>query len=96
MIPDALGTFEHEYGRAKYENGTRRPPYRRKRVLERKTGKRPPYRRKRVLERKTGKRDTSHSVPSKMSPGEQNMKNGPATTDAVENESECEKHENGT
>jgi hypothetical protein len=27
---DALNTAENEYGRAKYENGTRRPRYRRK------------------------------------------------------------------
>jgi hypothetical protein len=34
---DALGTAENESGRAKHENGTRRPRYRRKRVEARKT-----------------------------------------------------------
>jgi hypothetical protein len=34
---DALGTAENESGRAKHENETRRPWYRRKRVRERKT-----------------------------------------------------------
>jgi hypothetical protein len=34
--PDALATAENESGRAKHENGTRRPPYRRKRVRARK------------------------------------------------------------
>jgi hypothetical protein len=35
--PDTLGTAENEYGRAKYENGTQSPQYRRKIVRERKT-----------------------------------------------------------
>jgi hypothetical protein len=35
MGPDAIGTVEMEFGRAKHENGTRRPLYRRKRVRER-------------------------------------------------------------
>jgi hypothetical protein len=34
---DALGTTQNESGSAKYENGTRRPRFRRKRVWERKT-----------------------------------------------------------
>jgi hypothetical protein len=34
---DALGTVENEFRSAKHENGTRRPPHRRKRVRERKT-----------------------------------------------------------
>jgi hypothetical protein len=34
--PNALGTAENESGNAKHEKGTRRPRYRRKRVLERK------------------------------------------------------------
>jgi hypothetical protein len=34
---DARGTAENEYGRAQHENGTRRPPYRRKLVREHKT-----------------------------------------------------------
>jgi hypothetical protein len=35
--PDALRNVENEFERAKYENGTRRPRYRRKGVWERKT-----------------------------------------------------------
>jgi hypothetical protein len=35
--PDDLGTAENEFGSAKYENGTQRPRYRRKRVRESKT-----------------------------------------------------------
>jgi hypothetical protein len=34
--PDAFSTAENESGRAKHENGTRRPRYRRKLVRERK------------------------------------------------------------
>jgi hypothetical protein len=34
---DTLGTTENKYERAKHQNGTRRPPYRRKRVRARKT-----------------------------------------------------------
>jgi hypothetical protein len=34
---NTLGTAENESGRVKYENGTRRPPYRRKCVEARKT-----------------------------------------------------------
>jgi hypothetical protein len=33
----ALGTAENEFGNEKHENGTRRPQYRRKYVLEQKT-----------------------------------------------------------
>jgi hypothetical protein len=36
---DAVGTAENESGHAKHENGTWRPPYRRKRVRERKNMK---------------------------------------------------------
>jgi hypothetical protein len=36
-VPDALGTAENESGRAKHENGTLRPRYRRTRVRARKT-----------------------------------------------------------
>jgi hypothetical protein len=35
--PGALGTAKNEFGRAKHENGTRRPWYRLKRVRARKT-----------------------------------------------------------
>jgi hypothetical protein len=34
--PDDVGTAENEYGDANTENGTRRPPFCRKRVRERK------------------------------------------------------------
>jgi hypothetical protein len=37
MGPDTLGTAENQSGRAKLENGTRRPRYRRNRVQARKT-----------------------------------------------------------
>jgi hypothetical protein len=37
MGPDTLGIAENESGRAKLENGTRRPRYRRNRVRARKT-----------------------------------------------------------
>jgi hypothetical protein len=37
MGPDTLGTAENESGRAKLENGSRRPRYRRKRLRKRKT-----------------------------------------------------------
>jgi hypothetical protein len=50
--PDALSTAENECGDAKHENMTRRPPHRRKRVLERKHEnwtRRRRYRQKRVL-----------------------------------------------
>jgi hypothetical protein len=36
MVPNALGTAENEFRRAKHENGTRRTRHRRKRVRERK------------------------------------------------------------
>jgi hypothetical protein len=42
MRSDVLGTSENETGSAKYENGTRRPRYRRKRVWERKKFKTSP------------------------------------------------------
>jgi hypothetical protein len=42
MGTNAPGTAEIESGGAKHENGTRRPRYRRKHVLERKTRKKEP------------------------------------------------------
>jgi hypothetical protein len=80
MRPDALGTAENEFGSAKYENGTRRPRYRRKRVRE----------------RKTLKRDPTASVPPKMSSGAQNMKTVQDTFGTVEKESKSSQHEKGT
>jgi hypothetical protein len=77
---DALKTVENESGSAKHKNGTRRPPYRRIRVRE----------------RKTRKRDMSHPVLPETSLGAQNMKKGPATPYAAENEPGSVKHENGT
>jgi hypothetical protein len=77
---DALGTAENESGRAKYENGTRRPRYRWKIVPA----------------RKTWKRDMSPSGPSKMSLGAQNMKTGPDALGNAKNMSGSAKYENGS
>jgi hypothetical protein len=77
--PDDLGIAENEYGCAKYENESRRPRNRQKRVRE----------------RKTWKRVTRPSVPSKTSPGAQNMKTGPDAIGIAENEFGSAKHENG-
>jgi hypothetical protein len=68
--PDALGTAENEFGRAKHENEKGRPRYRRKRVRE----------------RKTRKRDPTLSEPLKTSSGAQNMKTGPDAIGTDENE----------
>jgi hypothetical protein len=78
--PDALVTAEIECGRARHENETRRPWYRRKPVRA----------------RKTRKQDLTPSVPSKTSPGAQNLSTGPDALGAAENESGRRKHENGT
>jgi hypothetical protein len=78
--PDARGTAENESGGTKYENGSRRPRFRRKRVRE----------------RKTRKRDTTPPVLSKMSSGAQNKKTVSVALGIVENESGSAKHENGT
>jgi hypothetical protein len=75
-----LGTTENESGRAKHENGTRRPRYCRKWLWE----------------RKTWKVDPTSSVPSKMSPGAENMKRDSDALGTVVNKSEIAKHENGT
>jgi hypothetical protein len=79
-VPDAIDTIENMSGRAKHENETWRPRYRRKWVRE----------------RKTWKRDTTPSLPSKMSLGTQNMKTGPDALGTIENDSGSAKHENGT
>jgi hypothetical protein len=78
--PDAHGTAESEFGSDKHENETWRPRYRQKRFRA----------------RKIWKRDPTISVPPKMSPGAQNMKNGPFALGTVENESGSAKHEKGT
>jgi hypothetical protein len=67
--PDAHSNAENMSGSGKYENGTRCPPYRRKRVRE----------------RKKRKRDLTPSVPPKMIPGTQNMKTGPDAHGIAEN-----------
>jgi hypothetical protein len=78
--PDALSTAEKVFGSVKYENGTRRPPFRQKHVRERE-----------ALER-----DRMPSVPRKKSPGVKNMKTGADALGTVENVSGSAKHENGT
>jgi hypothetical protein len=78
--PDALVTAEKESRSANHENETGRPPYRRKRVRD----------------RKTGKQDRTPSVPPKKGPGAQNMKTGPDAPGTAEKESGRAKHENGT
>jgi hypothetical protein len=65
-LPDALDTAENESGDAIHENESGRRLYRRKLVRE----------------CKTLKRDLTPSIPSKMSPGMQNIKTG---ADAVGN-----------
>jgi hypothetical protein len=77
--PDNLGTVENESGRAKHENGYRRPRYRRKRVRA----------------RITLKQDPMAAVTPKMSPGTQNLKTGPDDLGTAENDSSSAKHENG-
>jgi hypothetical protein len=66
---DAFGTAESEFESAKHENGTRRPPYRRKHARD----------------HKTLKRDLMPSVPPKTSPGAQNMTTGPDDLGTAEN-----------
>jgi hypothetical protein len=70
-VPDAVGTAENEFGRAKHENGSRRPRFRRKRVWE----------------LKKIKRDPTPSAPPKMSLGAQNMKTRPDDHGTADNES---------
>jgi hypothetical protein len=77
---DSLGTAENESGRAKHEEQTRRPRYRRKLVRE----------------RKTLKWDPTPSAPPKMSPGAQNLKTTPDALGTVENKFARAKRENGT
>jgi hypothetical protein len=78
--PEALGTAENEFGRAKHENGTRRLRFCRKHVRE----------------RKTCKRDPTHSGPPKTCHGAENMKMGLETIGTAENETGHTKHESGT
>jgi hypothetical protein len=77
---DAVDTAEKEFGRAKHENGSRRPRYRRKLVRERKTWKHEPM----------------PSAPPKTCMGTQNMKTGADALGTVENESGSAKHEHRT
>jgi hypothetical protein len=77
---DALGTAENESRSVKHEIWTRRPRYRRKRVMT----------------RKTGKRDPTHSARPKMSSDSQTMKMRPDAFGTAENESGRAKHENGS
>jgi hypothetical protein len=69
-VPDALGTTENESGSAKHEDGTRRPPHRRKRVMQ----------------RKTLKRDPKPAVPLKTSLSVQNLETGADALSTAENE----------
>jgi hypothetical protein len=97
--PDALGTVANESGSAKHENGIQRPPYRPKRVWERKSFKQesmpswPPQTSPGAQNMKIG---LMPSVPPQTSPGAQNMKTGSVAHDTAQNESESAKHENGT
>jgi hypothetical protein len=77
---DALSTAENESGRAKLENGTRRPWYRRKMSPG-------------AQNMKTG-HDAQSTA--KMSLIAQNLKTGPGALGTAENESGRAKHENGT
>jgi hypothetical protein len=78
--PDAFHTAENVSGSAKHEIEPRRPRYRRKRVLG----------------RKTCKRDPTPSESTKMSSGTQNMKTGPDALRIAENVSLSARDENGT
>jgi hypothetical protein len=78
--PDVIRSAENVSGRAKHENGTRGPRYRRKLVPT----------------RKTWERDPSPSGPTKTSPDAQNMKTGPDALDTGKNLSGSAKHENWT
>jgi hypothetical protein len=77
--PDALITTETVPGSAKYENGTRHPPYRQKRVRE----------------HKIWKRDSTPSVSPKTCPRVQNIKTGPDALRTTKNMSGSIKHDNG-
>jgi hypothetical protein len=79
-VSHALGTTENEFGSTKYENGTRCPRYRWKRVMA----------------RKSWKQDPTPSVPPKMSPGAQNMKTGIEALGTAEKEFGGAKHEKVT
>jgi hypothetical protein len=78
--PDALDTVKNQSESAKYENGTPRPLYRRKRFRE----------------RKTLKLDLTPSVLPKTSPGAQNMTMGPDSHGSAESEFGSTKYENRT
>jgi hypothetical protein len=94
---NTLGIAGHESERAKHENRTLRPRYRRKRVPARKTWKRDPSP-SRQPKTCFGAQNmkTAHSAPSKTSPEAQNMKTEPDTLKTAENESGSAKLENET
>jgi hypothetical protein len=97
--PNALGTAEKDSGRAKQQNGTRRPRYRRKNVRERKTLGRegtPSVSPKMSHDAQNKKTGPEALVPPKTSMGAQNMNMGPDDLGTVENESGRAKHENGS
>jgi hypothetical protein len=77
---DTHGTAETETGRAKHENDSRRPQYRRKRVPT----------------LKTLKGESTPSVPPKPSPGAQNMKTAADALGNAENKSGRANQENGS
>jgi hypothetical protein len=78
--PDVLATAENEYGDAKHENGTQRPPYCRKCVRERKMLKTGP--------------DAHGTAENEF--GSANMKTGPDALHTAEKVSGSTKHENWT
>jgi hypothetical protein len=85
MGADALGTAENESWRAKHENGTRLPRYRRKR-----------FRASKIRKWDMNPSVPTRSVPPKICPGAKNSKTGTDALGAAENESGLAKHENWT
>jgi hypothetical protein len=97
--PDALGIDENECGRAKHENGTRHPRYRRKRSPVAQNMK------KELVALATAEnefgRAEHENVPDALctaqnQSGTQNMKTGPDTLGTAEKVYGRAKHENGT
>jgi hypothetical protein len=96
---DALGFVENESGRAKHENGTRRPQYCRKGVRKCKICKQNST--PSVMSKISLGAQNKETTPDALSTarnefGVQNMKMGPDAFDTVQNESESAKHENET
>jgi hypothetical protein len=97
--PKALSTAGKESGRAKHENGTRRPRYRRKRFLARKIGKwnqTPSVPPKTSLVSQNMKMGPDAHGTAGTRPIVQNMKKGPDALGTAEKESGSAKYENGT